>query len=266
MVAPGRGAPGEAGWGAYCEPVPTPAEVLASILRSDATRPRLTFYDDAEGPTRGERIELSAKVLGNWVNKAGNALQEELDAGPGVVVAIVLPVHWRAVYWALAAWSVGATVVLPGPEASATDLAAGADLLVTDDPQLAARSTGRVVLVSLPMLARSRPDTPPGAFDEADQLAGYGDVLDAWDEAAGDAPALRLGAGGEQTAYGDVVPRRDWGPGPRVSLAGSLEGVLRDALAAWALDGSVVIVRDPHGDQSARLAAEAVTLDLSRGR
>ena len=245
--------------------MPTPAEVLASILRSDATRPRLTFYDDAEGPTRGERIELSAKVLGNWVNKAGNALQEELDVGPGVEVAIELPVHWRAVYWALAAWSVGATVVLPGPRAAA-DVTDGADLLVTDDPQVASRSSGRVVLVSLPMLARSRPDTPPGAFDEADQLAGYGDVLDAWDEAAADATALRLGAGGEQTAYRDVVPRRDWGPGPRVSLAGSLEQVLRDALAAWALDGSVVVIRDPHGDQSSRLAAEAVTLDLSRGR
>ncbi|MDQ6715007.1 MAG: TIGR03089 family protein, partial [Actinomycetota bacterium] len=46
------------------------------MLRRDATRPRLTFYDDADGPTRGERIELSAKVLANWVAKGANLLQD----------------------------------------------------------------------------------------------------------------------------------------------------------------------------------------------
>jgi len=241
--------------------MPTPGDVLAMMLRSDATRPRLTFYDDAQGPTRGERIELSAKVLGNWVNKAGNALQDELDAGAGALVVVAMPVHWRSVYWALAAWSVGATVVLPRDHAAAAAAARHADVVITDNPSLAGSATGRGVLVSLPMLARSHPDAPANVFDDARELASFGDVLDVWEPPGPAAPALAA-ADGERTAYGDVVPKRDWGHSPRVNLSGTLERVLRDALAAWALDGSVVIVRDPNGDQSARLTSEAVTLDL----
>ena len=91
----------------------TPSSVLADLVRADATRPRVTFYDDAPGPTRGERIELSGRVLANWVAKAGNALQEEYDAAPGTLVRLDLPaLHWRTAYWALAVWSVGATVSL----------------------------------------------------------------------------------------------------------------------------------------------------------
>ncbi len=242
--------------------MPTPGDVLATMLRSDATRPRLTFYDDAPGPTRGERIELSAKVLGNWVNKAGNVLQDELDVGAGTLVVVAMPVHWRSVYWALAAWSVGALVVLPLDSAAAAAAGCRADVLVTDDPQLAGSTSGRGVLVSLPMLARSHPDAPPDVFDEARELASFGDVLDVWDPPDAAAPALGTAADGEHTAYGNVVPERDWGHSPRVHLSGTLEQVLRDALAAWALDGSVVIVRDPECDQTARLASEAVTLDL----
>jgi uncharacterized protein (TIGR03089 family) len=251
----------------------TPGDVLAAMLRSDPTRPRLTFYDDAEGPTRGERIELSARVLANWVNKAGNALQEELDAGSGALVVLAMPVHWRSVYWAMAAWSVGATVLLSEPPEKATaGLPTGlpadrrADVVVTDDPRLAASAPGRGALVSLPMLARSHPDARARVFDEARELAGLGDVLDVWDTPDPGAPALVSATDGGHTAYGDLVPERDWGPRPRVRLSGTLEEVLRDALGAWRLDGSVVMVREPHGDQTARLESEAVTLDLSSGR
>ena len=72
--------------------VRTPASVLAEILRSDPARPRVTFYEDTPGPTQGERIELSGKTVANWISKAGNALQDEYDLGPGSVVRIALPV------------------------------------------------------------------------------------------------------------------------------------------------------------------------------
>ena len=111
--------------------MPTPSAVLAAMLRSDPGRPRVTFYEDTPGPTRGERIELSAKVLANWVSKAANALQEEWDLAPGSRVRLALPPHWRSLYWALAVWSVGATVVLDDGDA---------DLVVTDDPR--GRRTG----------------------------------------------------------------------------------------------------------------------------
>ena len=230
----------------------TPASLLADLLASDPARPRVTFYDDAPGLTRGERIELSGKVLANWVSKAANALQEELDAGPGTTVALDLPPHWRALYWALAAWSVGATVTVDGP--------GDADVTVTDDPQRLPAG-GEAVLVTLAALARSHPNpVPAGAMDEARELATYADAFSPWDSPG--PQDLALVAGGEDTAYGQVVPAPDWPAGARVLATGDLAAVRRTALAAWAVDGSVVLVREPDPARMPdRLAAEWVTLD-----
>ena len=165
----------------------TPASVLAEILRSDPARPRVTFYEGTPGPALGERIELSGKVLANWVSKAANALQDEYDLGPGSVVRLSLPPHWRALYWALAVWSVGATL----------DLAGGpvADLLICDDPDTIATMPepipGDTVLVTLGALARAYAGpVPDGAMDEARELATYGDQLVAAADPAPDDLAL----------------------------------------------------------------------------
>lgn len=235
---------------------PTPAEVLARMTASDPGRPRLTWYDDEPGPTAGERIELSARVLANWVAKAANLLQDDAAAGPGTTVGLDLPAHWRSLYWALATWSVGGTVVA-SPDAT------GADVLVTASPATAAAHGGDAVLVTLAALARSHPDAAeaPAAVDEARELATHGDVFSPMsDPEAGD--VALAGATGD-TAYGEVVVARpEWGAAPRVALGGGLEDVLRACLAAWAADGSVVLVRGPRdADLTARLAAEGVTAD-----
>lgn len=241
--------------------MPTPADVLASLVLNDAGRPRVTCYDDTPGPTSGERIELSAKVLANWTSKAANALQEEWDLGPGSTVRLALPPHWRSLYWALASWSVGATVVLDEEPA---------DLVVTDDrTRLEAATPG--VLVTLAGLARSAAEAvPPGVMDEARELSTYGDQFTAFDEPATTDPALRVGGstgGGAPRvwAYGAVVPQRDWPRGVRLHTAtGSLPDLLTDALGAWALDGSLVLSRgpEPDGGRAARLESEGVTLAL----
>jgi uncharacterized protein (TIGR03089 family) len=241
--------------------VRTPASVLAEILRSDPARPRVTFYEDTPGPTQGERIELSGKVLANWISKAGNALQDEYDLGPGSVVRLCLPPHWRAVYWAFAVWSVGGTVDLVGDPTP--------DLLVCDDPGLAATlepAPGDVVLVTLAALARVH--TGPvltGAMDEARDLATYGDQFAAVADPSPDDLALITSAA--HTAYRAVVPHRDWPASTRVSLAGDLAQVLESTLAAWAVDGSVVLARNGRHAGSERrperLASERVTLDLA---
>jgi len=224
------------------------------MLRSDPGRPRITCYDDTPGPTSGERIELSAKVLANWANKAANALQEEWDLGPGSTVRLALPPHWRTLYWALATWSIGATVVLDDEPT---------DLLVTDERSRLEDSTP-AVLVTLAGLARSAPDAvPPGAMDEARELSTYADQFAAWDEPAPNDPALR--AGGEDTAYGAVVPQRDWPRGVRLHTPTSdTSALLADALGAWALDGSLVLSRGPAADggRAARLESEGVTVAL----
>ncbi|PZP01318.1 MAG: TIGR03089 family protein, partial [Dermacoccus nishinomiyaensis] len=90
----------------------TPWQVLEHLVATDQTAPRVTFYERTPGPTQGERIELSAKVLTNWVSKAANLLSEELDVDASSSVIVHLPAaHWRTAYWCLAVWSLGAQVV-----------------------------------------------------------------------------------------------------------------------------------------------------------
>jgi uncharacterized protein (TIGR03089 family) len=236
----------------------TPADVLSRLLADDPSAPRVTFYEDTPGPTSGERIELSGRVLANWVNKAANALQEEWDAAPGTVVRLALPPHWRSLYWALAVWSVGGCVSL----AEGNDAAA---VVVTDDPTVAgtaAESGAHACLVTLPALARSASQpAPPGVMDEARELATYADQFTPWDAPADDDPALV--AGGERTAYAAVVPSAPWPAGARLHTRDpELAAVLRTSLGAWAAGGSVVLSRGPADAtrDAARLATEGVTV------
>ena len=201
----------------------TPAEVLTGLLRSDPTSPRVTCYDDGTG----ERIELSGKVLANWVAKAANLLQDELDAGPGTTVGLHLPAdHWRTYYWALAAWSVGARIVT-------TDAPSDISVGVSD-----AHAADTHVVVTLAALARrATADVPPGGIDEARELSSYGDAFAAYRNPSDTDPAL------DDTSYADLVtiggPLRR-----RVRVSGGLGEALREALAVWADDGSVVLLRD----------------------
>jgi uncharacterized protein (TIGR03089 family) len=224
--------------------------LLASLVASDPGRPRITVYDDTEGPTRGERVELSARVVANWVAKAANLLQDELDAGPGTVVHLALPPHWRTLYWALAAWTVGASVDLRAG-------GAGADVVVTDDPPRAGDAPATVV-VTLAALARAATvPLPTGAVDEARELATHGDVVDPWAEPAPGDPALIAPDG--TTTFADLVP--EGVPGRRHTTATDTASFLRTVLAAWAADGSVVLTRGTpdHDVLERRLASEGVT-------
>ena len=229
---------------------PAPTDVLAAMLRSDPGRPRITCYDDATG----ERIELSAKTLANWVAKAANLLQDEADVTVGNTVGLDLPLHWRTAYWALAAWSVGCHVVV-GPDLS------DADVVITTSPAVAIRAVddGRyAVLVTLAALARHNPATPTGVLDEAKELSGFGDHFEAW--GVPDPTESALTVAGERTAYGEVVVTRDWPQPARLHVTGPLGPALRAMLSAWAADGSVVVISNPSGDQTLRLAAEKVTV------
>jgi uncharacterized protein (TIGR03089 family) len=254
--------------------MPNPPDVLAAMLRADPARPRVTFYEDTDGPTRGERIELSAKVLANWVNKAANALQDDFDVAPGSRVRLALPPHWRSLYWALAVWSVGGTVVAdrspaeqecgaPVPDAQASGAQAqdpAVDLVVTDDPALAA-GPSPAVLVTLAALARQAAVPTGGAMDEARELSTHGDQFVAWEEPAEGDVALEVEGAG--TPYALVVADLGWPRATRAHLRGTdLATVLTQALAAWAGDGSVVLSRGelPAEDAARREAVEGVTL------
>ena len=256
----------------------TAPDVLRRLVSSDPGRPRITVYDDTDSPTRGERVELSARVLANWVAKAANLLQDDLDVAPGSVVRLDLPPHWRTLYWALAVWSVGACVEVPerrcgepagagggtSVDAAGTASAHPAGVLVTDDPVAAAAATEvgveHVVLVTLAALARSATAVvPSGAVDEARDLATHGDVFDAWEEPEPDDAALRTPAG--DTDHESLVPTGG-DAGARVhTTTTDTAAFLRLALEAWAADGSVVLTRGEAAREvlARRLADEGVT-------
>lgn len=222
----------------------TVAKLLRAITDSDPGRPRLTWYDDAAGPTRGERIELSARVLANWVAKAANLLVDELDVEPGDRVVIDLPTHWRAAYWLLAAWSVGAEVVVGDSEE--------ARVVVTADPA-SAPAGPTVVAVTLPALARGwpGPELPDGVIDEAATVTGQPDVFEPPDEPDGASPALRVD-GRAALTYEELLPaaralaaERGWKAEARVLVSLGPGDAVAGLLAPLTVDGSVVLVRDP---------------------
>ena len=73
--------------------------MLAPLLQTDPSSPRLTVYDDS----RGVRMDFSAQTLDNWASKVANMLDEEFDLAPGGQVAIDLPVSWQAAVIAIGA-------------------------------------------------------------------------------------------------------------------------------------------------------------------
>lgn len=219
-------------------------DVLQAMLRDDAAAPRVTFYERTPGATAGERVELSAKVLVNWVSKAANLLTEELEVCVGSRVVVHLPAaHWRTVYWCLAAWSVGAQVAFVDADEDArmpgADMPDG-DVLVTCDPSDAC--DGDLVVVTLAMLARaSSAQLPAGAVDEARELSTFGDVFTPFDVPAPTSAALSVttGSGDErELSFADLTtPTRDAG---RRFLASPSPKLVLGALAGG---GSVVLVR-----------------------
>lgn len=222
-------------------------QLVEALQGSDPGRPRLTWYDDTPGATRGERIELSARVLANWVAKAANLLVDELGVEPGDRVVIDLPVHWRAAYWLLAGWSAGAEVVVVRTEDDRPS--GGVRVWITGDP-LSAGPSDTVVAVTLPALARSwpGPGLPAGVMDEAASVTGQPDVFEPF--AAPDPTTAALTLGGTTIDYAGLLPAAreaaaGWSGEVRLLSSTATHDPVGQLLAPLLLDGSLVLVRDP---------------------
>ncbi|WP_109474209.1 TIGR03089 family protein [Ornithinimicrobium cavernae] len=233
----------------------TPHQALTDLVREDPTRPAITYYDDSPGPTHGERIEISRRVLDNWVAKAANALQEGLDVQRGSVVLLDLPSpHWRTCYWALAVWAVGATLTLDPHE--------GADVLVTTDPDSpTAEDADEVVAVTLAALAREYAgDLRSGVMDEAKEVSSFGDGFTPWDEPEAEDDALVHD--GDRVPYGELFGPAEWAPGSRALVTGtSAYTLLQHLLHALSTGSSLVLVRGPEpAEDDPRMVSEGVTV------
>lgn len=188
--------------------------MLAVLNGWEPTRPRLTWYGDDH-----ERVELSGRVLTNWVVKAANLLTTELDAGHGSRVLLDLPAHWRLLVWALGTWATGAEVLT-------TAKAGASDAVVTSRPGHW-HGVQDVVAVALPPLARAWPEPlPPGVVDGAAELMGQPD----------------------EPLFASSTPRVGSDDGPRLLLIADEPGELLDrAWQCWESGGSVVIVSPRSG-------------------
>ena len=147
-------------------------ELLAHLLRADATSPRLTVYNEATGA----RMDFSAQTLDNWVAKIANMLEEELDLEPDSTIAIDLPSSWQAAVVALGA-------LASGPSYSFGESAALADVVFTSPSRYAAaherQPQADIVLISEDPFGRgvveSGGELPTGAIDFGPTVRFYGD-------------------------------------------------------------------------------------------
>jgi uncharacterized protein (TIGR03089 family) len=170
--------------------------LLDPLLDRDPVGPRITYYDDATG----ERIELSTVTLANWAAKTANLLRDELGAGPGSRIAVLLPAHWQTAAVLLGVWYIGAEVVL-GP-AQADVALCTADRI--DDAD-AAVGPGEVAVLSLDPFGKPVADLPIGMTDYATSVRVHGD---------------------------QIVPERNPGPALEGRSAAELLGAAADSAAA----------------------------------
>lgn len=144
------------------------------FMQQLATRqsPALLWYS-----VPGERVELSGRVLDNWVSKTANLLLDEGDVEPGDRVVLPSRLHWRSIVLALAALRVGAELVFEPVE--------GARVEAGFDPALLAGSEAEMplLLAEQPLAPRFLGEVPPGLVDYAAEVRSHPDVFMGYVEA-----------------------------------------------------------------------------------
>ncbi|MGY5318259.1 TIGR03089 family protein [Neomicrococcus lactis] len=226
------------------------AEHIFGRLRHQ-NHPALVWYS-----ADGERIELSGRVVDNWVAKSANFLVEQFDAAPGETVGVQAPLHWKSLAFAFAVLQSGAT--LAGPDR--TNL----DVLFTDRPELADELNhhGETLVVTLPSLAFQYPgDLAAHLTDYSAEVRAFADYF-APQPVPADAIAIDALSGQlTYAAFMDAVTARmtalqhDAAASPEVPLVALMRAetlgstpdyrtALVDAAAVWVLGGTVVLVGD----------------------
>jgi uncharacterized protein (TIGR03089 family) len=265
--------PGRPAWNARAMPIPGPAGLLATARDREPARTLLTHYDDATG----ERVELSATTLENWVAKTANLLQDEFDVGPGKSVALALPVHWQTAAVLLATWSCGATVLDTATEDEGR--LADVDVVLAAQDRLSAleedlpEDTAELVGLSLHPLGLGMAGYVGPARDFAIEVRGHGDAFLPYEPPDPAGPGLRLGGleltlGGLVEAARELAARLGIGAGERLLVdeqVAAEAGPVAWLLAPLAAGASLVLVRNAVAETLPRRAAdERVTATFGR--
>jgi uncharacterized protein (TIGR03089 family) len=247
-----------------------PAALLDVALRRNPAAPLVTDYDDATG----DRVELSAATLANWVAKTANLLQDEFDVTGGSTVAVALPVHWQTAAVLLGVWSCGATVLDTAAEDDGRLDDADVVLAAQDRlPSLEEQGLPELLGLSLHPLGMGMTGYTGPARDFALEVRGHGDVFTPWQRPAPAAPGLLLGGleltlGGLVDTARELAGRLGLVEGDRVLVddrTAAEAGPVAWLLTPLAAGASIVLVRSP--DPSllpGRATAERVTATLGR--
>ena len=213
------------------------AALLDPFLSRDPVGPRITYYDDASG----ERIELSTVTLLNWAAKTANLLRDELGAGPGSRIAVLLPAHWQTAAALLGIWYIGAEVVL-GPGEADVALCT-ADRFADAE---AAVGPGEIAVLSLDPFGKPVPDLPIGITDYATSVRVHGDQVTPERQPG---PALDGRSVAELlTATTDSAAEQGLAAGDRVLSSArwdTADELIANLLAVFAAGASLVLVANP---------------------
>jgi uncharacterized protein (TIGR03089 family) len=232
--------------------------LFANVLAQEPSRPFVTFYDDASG----ERIELSAKSLANWVAKTHFLIIDEVGLGVGDAALIALPADWIAVPILLGCWSAGLRLT-DDPAAAAVafvtpatiDQTAGVPEVFTTNPASMTRSFGAADAPAADYVTAVRPQ--PDAWASVKFVGSAADLAtDGLTRAELVATATR-----RATELG-------LGPGARVLFDRPWTGAadwIDALLAPMAVVGSLVLVANPDPDpqrRARRIEQEQVSVAL----
>jgi uncharacterized protein (TIGR03089 family) len=240
------------------------AGLLDARVAAAGAAPLITYYDDSTG----ERTELSATTLSNWVMKTANLLQDGLDVEAGHKVAVLLSPHWQTAAVLLGTWAVGGVVTETTP----------AEVLITSEDRLgdvlepdAEEVFGHLVGVSLRPLGAPMQLRPASVTDYAAEVLLYGDRFAPYSPIDPDALALRAGsleltARSVVAAAAELAARLGLEAGDRLLVdveAVRDGGPLPWLLAPLAAGASVVLCRrpDPAG-LPRRAETERVTVTM----
>jgi uncharacterized protein (TIGR03089 family) len=245
-----------------------PADLLTAALRLEPAAPLFTQYDDLTG----ERVELSATTLANWVAKTANLLQDEFDVGPGSTVAVALPVHWQTAAVLLGVWSCGATVLDTATEDDGR--MEDADVVLTTQDRLAPlaeQGVQELLGLSLHPLGLGMTDYSGEARDFALEVRTHGDVFFPLEQPDPAGAGLVLGGlqltlrGLVETAA-ELAGRLDITANDRILLderTATEAGPVAWLLAPLSAGASLVLCRNAHPDGLPhRASTERVTATL----
>ena len=234
-------------------------DLFAQRLKVDPAGPLITYYDT----DTGERIELSATSLANWINKTANFLTDELMVDEGVTIQVTLPLHWQSVVWLQAAWACGVSVDV--------ETRSPRSVVITSQAQLPSSPADELVVLSLrPLGLPCDVDLPAGALDFATSVRTHGDYF-AGPALARDRLALVDGQG--EFTHSDLVTA--WtdtarGDHERVLFCGTdltATSIGQAWVATLVNQGSVVLVSptDQSDERLTDLARQEGALTIIRG-